>query len=103
LLVAAIVLTAYRINGQAFLEAVSRLANQQHAKFPADELMDTIWEVVNSVERPADNFEVRVLGDGPSYQSLKLGPGLIPKLTPADTPNQPLTETNNGSQSSKPD
>jgi tetratricopeptide (TPR) repeat protein len=102
LLVAAIVLTAYRINGQAFLEAVSRLANQQHAKFPADELMDTIWEVVNSVERPAQNFEVRVLGDGASYQSLKLGPGLIPKLTPADTPNQPLTETNNGSQSSEP-
>ncbi len=98
-LVAAIVLTAYRINGQSFLDAVSKLANQQHAKFPADELVDAIWKIVNSVELPAHEFEVRILGQGPSYQSLKLGPGLIPKLMPKNAASEPLTESNRSDES----
>jgi len=94
-LVGAIAITAYRINGKLFMKSLDRIAKQQDPKFPANEIVDAVWQAVNSVERQRDNFEVRILGQGSSYQSLKFGPGLTPIALP-EANNKP-TETENES------
>jgi tetratricopeptide (TPR) repeat protein len=85
LLVAAIAVTAYEINGQRFLDAVRKLAERQPPEFPSDELLDAIWKVVSSVDRPKGKFEIRVLGEGATFQSLEFGPGSTLQVKPTDS------------------
>ena len=78
-LVAAIALVAYKINGERFLAAVQARAQQQSPEFPVEQFVNTIWQIVSSVERPEEGFELRLLGGDSTYQSTKLGLDLKPK------------------------
>ncbi len=73
-----IALVGYKINGQRFMDALRKLAEKQHQSFPSATLLDQVWKLVTSVERPTKGFEVRMLGKGSSYESIQLEPDLTP-------------------------
>jgi len=88
-LVVAVTLVAYKINGERFLDALRKLAERQQQGFPAAKLLDFVWEVVNAVESPKGGFEVRVLREGSSYDSIQLGSDLTPILRFSEESTQP--------------
>jgi len=79
-LLVAVALVGYKINGQRFFDALRKLTEQQHQGFPSAKLLDLIWKLVNSVERPTKGFEVRILGEGASYDSIQLASDLTPTV-----------------------
>jgi len=87
-LLVAIALTAYKINGHRFFDALRKVAEAQQQGFATGQLLNLVWEIVNSAQRPNEGFEVRLLGEGSSYQSIKLASDLTPKVQHQEEPSR---------------
>ncbi len=64
-LLVAVALVGYKINGQRFFDALRKLTEQQHQGFPSAK---------------TKGFEVRILGEGASYDSIQLASDLTPTV-----------------------
>lgn len=64
--------TAFRINGEDFLEQLARLAQGQPKGFPVTEFLNRINECLSLIARERQPFEVRLLGKGSDYHVIPL-------------------------------
>lgn len=67
-----IALTAYSINGTAFLQALHTLLQSQDKRFPAEEFLEMIRKVVSAQEDRDRSVEIRLLGEDATYRSIRL-------------------------------